>query len=280
MKYYILFILLAFSYSVTAQSVFDDYKYIIVPKKFDNFKKENQYKTSTLVKHLLTEKGFNAVYEDAFPEDLLLNRCLGLLVRLHDKSSMFSTKEIISFEDCGSKEIYRTEEGKSKEKEYKLAYTEAIRNAMKSLDVINYSYNKPTNKPLVVSYKKDVKKLSLEDTSDTPKSMKKQVVIQEATQETQTYKNLEPVASNYKKPSKKIEKIQSFSAEEVLYAQEIENGYQLVDSTPKVRLKVYNTSVKDVYLAKQGILFAKEGKWFYEYYVEGSLHTKELTIKF
>ena len=37
-----------------------------------------------------------------------------------------------------------------------------------------------------------------------------------------------------------------------LYAQELPNGYQLVDSTPKIRMKIEKTSMPDFYLAKAG----------------------------
>ncbi len=99
----------------------NDYKYIIVPKKFDGFKKENEHQTSTLIKHLFTERGFNTVYDDALPAELNSNRCLGLLVVLDDQSSMFSTKTTLRLRDCNAVEIMATGEGKSRIKEYKAA---------------------------------------------------------------------------------------------------------------------------------------------------------------
>ncbi len=53
-----------------SQSQLNEYKYIIVPKKFDGFKNENQYQTSTAIKYYFVQQGFNAVYEDALPQDL------------------------------------------------------------------------------------------------------------------------------------------------------------------------------------------------------------------
>ena len=59
----IVFVLTVFSgYS---QGNLNDYKYIIVPKKFDAFKKENQYRTSTLVKFLFTQDSYNALVKEA-----------------------------------------------------------------------------------------------------------------------------------------------------------------------------------------------------------------------
>ena len=74
-----------------AVAQFNDYKYIIVPKKFDAFRKENMHSTSTTIKYLLTKRGFNAVYDDALPDDLFQDRCLGLVAILQDDSSLFVT---------------------------------------------------------------------------------------------------------------------------------------------------------------------------------------------
>ena len=71
----------------------------------------------------------------------------------------------------------------------------------------------------------------------------------------------------------------------ILYAQEIENGYQLVDSTPKIRLKIYRTSMPDVFSVANenganGMVFKKDGKWYLEYNTNGKMTTEELNIKF
>src|SRR5690606_40364685 len=115
-----LFIALFFlgSFYGSTQEQLNEYKYIIVPKRFDDFKNENQYKTSTLIKYLFEQKGFNAVYDDALPPDLSQNRCLGLLANLKDDSNMFTTKVRIVLKDCNSKEVFITEEGTTKIKEY------------------------------------------------------------------------------------------------------------------------------------------------------------------
>lgn len=71
---------------------------------------------------------------------------------------------------------------------------------------------------------------------------------------------------------------------EMLFAQPIANGYQLVDSTPKVILKIYKTSQKDSYTAvsdtKNGIVFKKGEEWIFEYYQNDQLVSEKLNIKF
>jgi hypothetical protein len=69
-----------------------------------------------------------------------------------------------------------------------------------------------------------------------------------------------------------------------LYAQPIENGYQLVDATPKLVLKIFNTSQPDYFTAvseaKNGVVFKKEGVWYFEYYENSVLKSDKLNIKF
>lgn len=103
---------------------------------------------------------------------------------------------------------------------------------------------------------------------------------------------------NYKFESKSAEKIAVVTDAELLgatqedaivdeiflFAQPIANGYQLVDSSPKVVLKIFKSSLSDFYIAndntKIGIVFKKNDKWIFEYYVDGKLISEKLNIKF
>jgi hypothetical protein len=75
--------------------------------------------------------------------------------------------------------------------------------------------------------------------------------------------------------------VQSSSA---LYAQPIANGYQLVDSTPKVVMKVYKTSNESNFIAEKdgtnGVLVLKGEQWFFEYYKNGTLYSEKIEVKF
>ena len=112
------------------------------------------------------------------------------------------------------------------------------------------------------------------------------VVQQVATPEEQVYKSNEPVASNIEKaeqPSKEM-MVEDRNDSNILYAQEIPNGFQLVDNTPKIHLKLLKTSIPDVYIVKHakdnGVVYKKDGKWYFEYYFGDTLKTEELNIKF
>ena len=121
-----------------------------------------------------------------------------------------------------------------------------------------------------------------------------QVIEQVATTESQVYKSKEPVESNIVKMERVEKPMETQTKEEpdaveyiasdMLYTQPIANGYQLVDSTPKVVLKLEKTSIENVFLVdfkgKNGVVFKKDGKWFLEYSENGDKQIQELNIKF
>ena len=69
-----------------------------------------------------------------------------------------------------------------------------------------------------------------------------------------------------------------------LYAQPTPNGYQLVDTTPKKILTLLKTSVQDYFIAdaggNSGIVFKRNGEWFFERYEDNKLVSQKLDIKF
>ncbi|NDV43712.1 hypothetical protein [Flagellimonas sediminis] len=279
MKLKVVYILLfAVGFSTAMKAQLNDYKYIIVPKSFSIFKKENEYQTSTLIKHYFVQNGFNAVYEDELPDDLITNRCLGLEADLINNSSLFTTKTSIALKDCHNVEVFRSLEGTSKIKEYAGAYKEAIQQAFVSFAGLDYSYQPKQTEtpkdPVVISFKDDVKTVVEKE--------KDKVVEQKATTEEQVYKSVEPRPSNFTKslPTEGAKPV----TVDLLYAQPIENGYQLVDSTPKVVLKLESTSMDNVFLTQfegnNAVVFNKDGKWILEYQENGNKHQKELNIKF
>ena len=69
-----------------------------------------------------------------------------------------------------------------------------------------------------------------------------------------------------------------------LFAQPIVNGFQLVDTTPKVILKMFKTSQSDVFIADRegvhGLVIKKNENWFFEFYQNNKLVSEQLVIKF
>lgn len=70
----------------------------------------------------------------------------------------------------------------------------------------------------------------------------------------------------------------------VLFAQPITNGFQLVDSTPRIWMKIYKTTSSTAFIAvkenRQGVLLLKNGEWFFEYYGNDTLMSEKIAIKF
>lgn len=306
-------------FTMNMQAQLNDYKYIIIPKRFDNFKEINQHQTSTLVKHLFTSSGFTTVYDDALPDDYYVNRCLGLTVKLDDQSSMFTTKTFLKLEDCNGQSIFESQEGRSREKDFKIAFKEAISESFRSFEAMSYEYSgKNEPETVTLSYKNDVKELKETTTTEksAPETPEQPMVKQEATQTNQSYESHEPVASNYTKGTAEPDAVvtqvatvdeQSYEDKTpvqstmkkgenpiavgakpeslgVLYAQELPSGYQLVDSSPKIVMTLFKTSMKDVYAAKygniNGLVFKKDDKWMFDYTEGQALIQKQLEIKF
>ncbi|MDO6744879.1 hypothetical protein Q4553_09845 [Tenacibaculum soleae] len=243
----IFLILLMLTTSIFAQKKVNNYKYIIVPNKFDFVNTVDQYQTSSLTKFLFNRAGFTVfLSDDKLPKDLSVNRCLALTGTIKDASTMFVTKSKVELKDCSNNVIYTSIIGKSKTKDYKKAYHEAIRNAFKSIETLNYKYvpvkkeesNNLVNKTPIVT---------------VPKIIKNKEVLN---RQNNTIVNL--------------------------YAQTIANGFQLVNTKPSVVYQILKTNVADVFILKNknGILYKNNANWIAEYYKDGVKVTEQYQIKF
>ena len=244
----------------------DRYKYIIVPLQFEGFTKENQFRTSTLIKYLFTQEGFNVVYDDKIPPDLATKPCSGLKVRLVDSSSLFLTKIKLALEDCYGQVVFETPEGKSKLKEYEPAYREAIEGAFTVLVGTGYSYN-PSEASAEAG--PPPPPTQAERLLNPPSSKPEPAAVAVAAVAVETAATVE----------------EDDGAPELWYAQAVDNGYQLVDSSPKVRMKLVKTTQENTFIAMvddapMGVVYQKEGQWWHEYYEEGKVQVRKLRIKF
>jgi len=144
MKKYIisLGILFLFVGLTFAQNSLDAYKYVIVPDKYDDFKEADKYQLNSMTKFLFEKYGFQTLTEGVgYPSDLMKNPCLAVTAQFVNQSSMFTTKVSIDLKDCYNKVVYSSEVGKSKIKEYKKSFQEALRNTFVSFKDLDYSYD-------------------------------------------------------------------------------------------------------------------------------------------
>ncbi|WP_081208809.1 hypothetical protein [Salegentibacter sediminis] len=136
---FLLLILLSFS-GLKAQNL-NNYKYVIIPESFEFSKEKNQYQLNALLKFLFEREGFETLMNrENRPEDLQRDNCLGLNANVKEDSGLFTTRMKITLEDCQGKLIFTSEEGTSREKDYKKAWHEALRNAFESVEALNYSF--------------------------------------------------------------------------------------------------------------------------------------------
>lgn len=257
MKKVLLLLIVLISYSSFSQTI-NNYKNVIVPLKFDFLKSENQYRLATLSKFNLTKAGFEAFYDnETLPSDNV-QRCDLLSLDVVKEKSFLTTKMHILFKDCYGKIIYQSETGMSKEKDFQLAYTEALNKAFVSVYALNYKYvgliKEEKNTANAIEEKTNVivvKEVKVIENTVTPNSVTQNVTVQSSG---------------------------------ALYAQPIANGYQLVDTTPKVVMKVYKTSNAACFIAEKdtnnGVLISKDGHWFFEYYKNDKLVSEKVTVTF
>jgi hypothetical protein len=125
-----------------AQKNINSYKYILVPKQFEFQKSADQYQLNSLTKFLFERAGFKVFFsDDSFPADLANNRCSALTASINNPSSFLSTKLTVNLSDCYNNTIFTTKEGLSREKNYKSAYQEALRDAFVDIENLKYAYD-------------------------------------------------------------------------------------------------------------------------------------------
>ena len=245
-KYIILLVVLASSLGFS--QTINDYKYAIVPSKFTFLKEKDQYRLNTLTKMLMEKYGFVTFFDtDILPTEVAENNCNKVFVEVQSNGNMFMTKLTVILKDCKNTILFTSVEGKSREKEYQTSYSLALREAFSSFEKLGYKYNGNGN----VNSNSNVNS-NLNENSDVKESN----LIDD-----------NKIANGL-----------------VLFAQPIENGFQLIDSTPKVIMKIYKTSSPICFIANknniQGVLISKENQWFFEYIINSKLVSEKVEVKF
>jgi len=264
MKSKFLFLLLLVSSFGFSQTV-NDYVAVIVPLKYDFLKSDNQYRLSTITKANLKKAGFEAFYNnETLPKEFYDARCSLLYVDVIRDNAFLTTKLYVVLKDCNSKEIFKSQVGKSKEKEFEVAYAEALNRAFESIYALHYKYD---GTPAVA-------------TTNTSTVLAPQVALVAAPAAVATTAAVATPAA----VAVNVPDTNATSDGTVLFAQPIKNGYQLVDSTPKVVIKAFKTTNPAIYMATkgdiQGTMVLKDNQWYFEYYEKETLMSEKITVKF
>ena len=228
----------------------NDYKYALVPSKFSFLRETNQYNLNVMTKLFMEKYGFVTFMDnETYSEDFAINNFNKVFLDLEEKSTMFKTTIRVVLKDLTNKVIYTSGEGSSRSKEYKIAYQEALRGAFNSFSSLNHNYVEKNKNQLEfdVNKSKDVEVPSDKD------------MVEE-------------------------KKVYSSSLSNNLLAQPITNGFQLINTEPKVIYKIFKTSTKDFYIASkgtnQGVFFSRNNEWFFEYYQNDKLVSEKVEVKF
>jgi len=243
-KVIVLLFMLCYSF-VAAQ---EHYKYAIVPKKFSFFNAVNDYDTSLMTKAFFESEGFIVYFDtDNFPPELANNRCLAFYVNALKQKNIFITKINFELIDCANTVIYTSSIGSSREKDYLKAYNESFRMALMGMKgKLIFKREKKQQSEIFVAVESPLK---LDVVPDPVKE--------------------ESTKNAYNKQ---------------LFAIPTANGFKVVDEEPKKIMLLYNTSVKEVYIAEKGlitgILMKKENTWYFEYYQNDQLISEKVAVKF
>ncbi|MEB3396300.1 hypothetical protein [Flavobacterium psychrophilum] len=255
MKKYFSILVFALISSVTySQSSLNDYEMAIIPSKFEFQKEDNQYRISSTIKAFLKQKGFEAyVSTDVLPEGFLDYNCNKIFVNVLEENTLFSTRIKIEFKNCKQLVLFTTDLGESREKELGKGYNQALLLALKSFDKSRYKFSGKTYYD--------------EEAQEKIKSRDVHSISSEVTKITKSEKGV-----TYEKVTK----------QDALVTSEV--FVKVVNQANQQELLLYKTSREGIYLCNQngknGVVFAKDEVWFFEYLENEKLISEKLDVNF
>lgn len=281
--FYVLIVLLVSQTQLSAQASINDYKYIIVPKQFDFLQSKDQYQTSSLTKFLFNKYGYTVFFDDDdLPVDLSENRCLGLNVDVKSLKGFLITRLQIDLVDCNKKIVMSSEVGETKVKEYSKSYQIAIREAFETYQFFDYKYvpkDKGVSSQSQSNEQSNAKVVSNTNANDfKQKEMQKAPVLE--SNELDVSKPLR--ASKAVGQALANDEVIKPNVNDVLYAQPIKNGFQIVDTEPKRIMILLETGIPNVFLVqgKDAMVYQKEGSWVHALYSGADLKLSVINLKF
>lgn len=240
--------------TIFSQASLNDYDMALIPAKFDFQKQDNQYRINATIKAFLKQKGFDAyLSSDALPEGFLDYNCNKVFVSALEENTMFSTKIKIEFKDCKNVVLFTTDLGESRNKDLAPAYNQALLVALKSFDKAKYKFSGKTY------YNEEAQE-----------KLKTREVENVSTETTKVIKSENGVIYEKVDKAEKSEPKEGF--------------VKVVNKINNEELILYKTTRSAIYLCnlngKNGIVFAKNDVWFFEYLDNAKLISEKLDIKF
>ncbi len=211
---------------------------------------------------------------------------------IEDKS-LFKTKIQIDLNDCDGKLVMSSRMGETREKEYNKAYNLALRDAFVTYQELDYKYHPndailskelPSTEVVkeVEASKAEIERLQkeIETLKETTQSEPAKVVVPAVAVINNDSKNNQSSLANQKNEEEPM--ITEETLIEVLYAQPIENGFQIVDTTPKKVMILYYSGRPDTFIVKgkDAIVYKKDDLWILAENNGANLTTEVINIKF
>ena len=209
-----MFVLAVCSTMAFAQKV-SDYKYVMIPEKFQTFK--NSYGLEASLAKALQGKKYEILPEamDKWPTVARNNSCNVVTAEVVNDKNLFTNKVILQFKDCNKKVIFESK-GRSDIKEFEEGFADALKEALTKVGVSSPVEMLPSRTP---------------DAAQT--------VVHNTTAEPST-SSAAPAANAYSNEKSDLQKIQVDA-----------NQFILAKSGSSVPFAVFKTtSKKDVFLVK------------------------------
>ena len=242
----VLFLLLFLLTSLSFSQSLNDYKYAIVPSKFEFIKEKDQYRLNTLTKLLMEKYGFITYFDtDILPNEVVENNCNKVYVDVKSNGNLFVTKLTVVLKDCKNAVVYTSVEGRSREKELQVAYTQALREAFTSFEKLDYKYSGKSNVNSNVNNNNN---------SNSNNNVKSNVKV--------------PILNQN------------------LFAKPLgENLFQLLTNDtdiPNLVLTIAKTNNPSIFIVeeamRQGVVYKNNNEWIFDYYENEKLISEKLNI--
>lgn len=175
------------------------------------------------------------------PKDFLENNCNKIYFDVLENNNMFSTKLTVVLKDCQGKVLFTSKEGINKEKEYKVSYNLALREALNSMKTIQYKYagDKLVEENKVVQ--------------ETKNEVQNQLLNSENSVSSQLF--AQPISNGF---------------------QLINDEPKVIYKIYKTSVKDLYIATKG---NLQGVLISKNNEWFFEYYQNEKLVSEKVEVK-
>lgn len=238
-----IFFLLLLVTTINFAQNFNQYKYVSIPAKFSFLKEKNQYNLNLLSKMYMQQLGFETYFDtDEVPNEFLENNCNKLYFDVIENNSMFATKLTVILKDCKGKILFTSIEGVNKEKDYKVSYNLALRDALNSMKTIQYKYAGDK----MVEDKREAQ--------DAKNEIKNQSLNSENSVSSQLF--AQPITNGF---------------------QLIDVEPKVIYKIYKTSVKDFYIAVKG---NMQGVLLLRSNEWFFEYYQNDKFVSEKVDLKF